>query len=142
MWNQLGVFGSRVVEAISVASVDETRMEGNDANALIASRMGIEPGDVTARLVTLHQKNELNGAADGRADNDDDDVVRDVNVSLTLGDLEDFERFEKMTAAEKLVPPKTRTKDEACSLGCEADQACLCHRRRRCRWLDPRDLRR
>jgi hypothetical protein len=78
MWNQLGVFGSRVVEAISVASVEtttsvettsvETRMEGHDANALIASRMGIEPGEVTAKLVTLHQKNELNGAADGRAE--------------------------------------------------------------------------
>jgi hypothetical protein len=108
------------VEAISVASVDETtrtRMEGNDANALIASRMGIEPGDVTARLVTLHQKKELNGAADGRAD--DDDVVKDVNVSLTLGDLEDFERFEKMTAAEKLVPatPKLELKMRPAVLG-------------------------
>jgi hypothetical protein len=58
MWNQLGVFGSRVVEAISVAAVEttstvettvasvevevETRMEGHDANSLIASRLGVE----------------------------------------------------------------------------------------------------
>jgi hypothetical protein len=100
------------VEAISVASVKtivETRMEGHDANSLIASRMGIEPGEVTAKLVTLHQKNELNGAADGRADDDVDDVVvREVNVSLTLRDLEDFERFEKATAAEKLVPARLK----------------------------------
>jgi hypothetical protein len=103
MWNQLGVFGSRVVEAISVAAVEttstvettvasvevETRMEGHDANSLIASRLGVGPGEVTARLVTLHQKNELNGAADGRPDYDDDvgEVARDVNVSLTLTDL-------------------------------------------------------
>jgi hypothetical protein len=121
MWYQLGLFGSRVVEAISVATIDETsssRMEGNDANALIASRMGIDPGDVTARLVSLHQKNELKGAADGRAEAEADDVVKDVNVSLTLGDLEEFERFEKMTA-EKLVPatPKLILKMKPAVLG-------------------------
>jgi hypothetical protein len=90
----------------------ETRMEGQDAHSLIASRLGVEPGEVTAKLVTLHQKNELNGAADGRLDNDDvNDVVArevNVNVSLTLGDLEDFERFEKATAAEKLEPAKLK----------------------------------
>jgi hypothetical protein len=82
-----------VVEAISVAAVETpvAPMEGQDANSLIATRLGVEPGDVTAKLVALSQQNELNGAADG-------------NVSLTLGDLEEFERQEEATAAEKLTP--------------------------------------
>jgi hypothetical protein len=128
MWNQLGVFGSRVVEAISVTAVEttptveatvssvelltpaeQTRMEGQDATSLIASRLGVEPGEVAAGLVALHQSGELNGAADSGCDDDADEVVAgevevNVNVSLTVGDLEDFERFEKATAAEKLVP--------------------------------------
>jgi hypothetical protein len=120
MWNQLGIFGSRVVEAISVMPVEikptveatatpaeHTRMEGQDATSLIASRLGVEPGEVAAGLVALHQSGELNGAADGRYDEnvgEDGDVGAKVNVSLTVGDLEDFERFEKAIAAEKLVP--------------------------------------
>jgi hypothetical protein len=112
MWNQLGVFGSRVVEAISVAAVEAPRMEGHDATSLIASRLGVDPGEVTAKLVSLHQKNELNGAADGRSDDDENDGVVaeavNVNVSLTVGDLEDFKRFEKATAAEKLLPAKLK----------------------------------
>jgi hypothetical protein len=58
MLNQLGIFGSKVVEAITVAPTAEIasdlpRMEGQDANSLIASRLGVEPGDVTAKLVAL-----------------------------------------------------------------------------------------
>jgi hypothetical protein len=120
MWNQLGIFGSKVVEAIGVTTVEiqptveatatpaatveatstpaeHNRMEGQDATSLIASRMGVEPGDVAAGLVKLHQSGELNGAADGRyvedVDEEDGDVGAKVNVSLTVGDLEDFERF-------------------------------------------------
>jgi pyruvate dehydrogenase E2 component (dihydrolipoamide acetyltransferase) len=123
MWNPLGIFGSRVVEAISAAPVESLAsaapvalasvapvapapvapasdapapaaapMEGQDANSLIATRLGVEPGDVTAKLVALSQQNELDGAANGT-----------VNVSLTLDDLEEFERQEEATAAAKLT---------------------------------------
>jgi hypothetical protein len=115
MWNPLGIFGSRVVEAISAAPVESLAtvapvalasaaaapvapapaaapMEGQDANSLIATRLGVEPGDVTAKLVALSQQNELDGAANGT-----------VNVSLTLDDLEEFERQEEATAASKLT---------------------------------------
>jgi hypothetical protein len=74
-------------------------MEGQDANTLIASRLGVEPGDVTAKLVALSQQNVLDGAADGRVDDVDDGAT--VNISLTLEDLEKFERYEEATAAEK-----------------------------------------
>jgi hypothetical protein len=73
-------------------------MEGQDANTLIASRLGVEPGDVTAKLVALSQQNVLDGAADGRGDDVDDGATANINISLTLEDLENFERFE---AAEK-----------------------------------------
>jgi hypothetical protein len=125
MWNPLAIFGSRVVEAISaVESLASTApvvptsvapgpaaalMEGQDANALITSRLGVEPGDVTAKLVALSQQNKLNGAADGMVYDVDDDGAHahahaHVNVSLTLRDLEEFERYEEEAAAEKLAP--------------------------------------
>jgi hypothetical protein len=92
---------SPVAPASPVAPVASgAPMEGQDANTLIASRLGVEPGDVTAKLVALSQQNVLNGAADGRVDDVDDDGAT-VNVSLTLEDLEKFERYEEATAAEK-----------------------------------------
>jgi hypothetical protein len=127
MWYQLGLFGSRVVEAVSVGSEDKgavastvtvtsnvvvpvesqsARMEGNDVTALIAARMGIDPSEVTAKLVSLHHKKELDGAAGpppvgaaGPPPVEDEES----DVSLTLGALEEFERS-KAAAAAAIAP--------------------------------------
>jgi hypothetical protein len=98
MWYQLGLFGSRVVEAVCVsedkvgnhhveaaasaeepeedraygghvrvveaACCEKDRMEGSDASALIAKKMGISQGEVESKLVAMHQTGELDGAAD------------------------------------------------------------------------------
>jgi hypothetical protein len=128
MWFQLGLFGSRVVEAVSVGATSEdkgagtlvdslespspagARMEGNDVTALIAARMGIDPSDVTAKLVSLHQKNELDGAGgppvEGTAGPQVPVEDEEQDVSLTLGVLEEFERSEA-AAAEAVLAPAT-----------------------------------
>jgi hypothetical protein len=128
MWNQLGVFGSRVVEAVFVsedksqateepeedsarsegsgvegtvgAEELEVRMEGSDVKTLIAKRMGIPKGEVDTRLISLHQKAELNGTADRSAAGPSDPSDRSSgngsgkSPTLTKKDLEDFERAE------------------------------------------------
>jgi hypothetical protein len=81
MWYQLGLFGSRVVEAVGVGATSEdkgagtpidslkspgARMEGNNVTALIAARMGMDPSEVTAKLVLLHQKKEFTARQDRR----------------------------------------------------------------------------
>jgi hypothetical protein len=75
MWYPLGLFGSSSVEAATVTTVGTTsdvslespgaRMEGNDVTTLIAARMGIDPKDVTSKLVSLHQKKELGRRGSG-----------------------------------------------------------------------------
>jgi hypothetical protein len=74
-------------------------MEGNEASALIASRMGIEQKDVESRLVALHQKGKLDGTANGQTDRrptdrpmPDADDEENGDVSLTSKDLEEFEK--------------------------------------------------
>jgi hypothetical protein len=104
MWNQLGVLGSRVVEAVfvsedqaTVGAVSEDQatgstedisegrgvggtvgavMEGSDVKTLIAKRMGIPKGEVNTRLISLHQKGELNGTADRSAGPSDRSLAR------------------------------------------------------------------
>jgi hypothetical protein len=139
MWNQLGVLGSRVVEAVFVSEdhqatgstgfedISEGRgvggtvgaeaviaiesghesegsgvegtvgavMEGSDVKTLIAKRMGIPKGEVDTRLISLHQKGELNGTADRSAGPSDRSFVNSgKSPTLTKKDLEDFERAE------------------------------------------------
>jgi hypothetical protein len=171
MWNQLGVFGSRVVEAVFVSEdkthqatgsaeepeedraygghvrsegrgvegtvgaeeleegyvrsegrgvegtvgAEEVRMEGSDVKTLIAKRMGISKGEVDTRLISLHQKGELDGTADRSSgpsdpsDRDRSDSSGNVsgNISLTKKDLEDFERAE--AEARNGTPSQTGT---------------------------------
>jgi hypothetical protein len=133
MWYPLGLFGSCSVEAATVSvgatgdDVDRgagnsndllesppstpsagARMEGNDVTTLIAARMGIDPKDVTSRLVSLHQKKELDGAAvDGAAAGGPVEGDEKADVSLTIGDLEEFERSEAADVA--LVPAAATT---------------------------------
>jgi hypothetical protein len=56
---------------------------------LIAKRMGISKDDVDTRLISLHQKGELDGTADRSSDSS-----VSGNISLTEKVLEDFERAE------------------------------------------------
>jgi hypothetical protein len=129
MWNQLGVFGSRVVEAVFVSEDSarskgsgvegtvgaeelEVRMEGSDVKALIAKRMGIPKSEVDTRLISLHQKGELNGTADRSAAGPSDPDRSSGNGSgksptLTKKDLEDFERAE--AEARNGTPSQTGT---------------------------------
>jgi hypothetical protein len=161
MWNQLGVFGSQVVEAVFVSEDKsgthqatgsaeepeedrayrghvrskgrgvegtvgaeepeegyvgascEVRMEGSDVKTLIAKRMGISKGEVDTRLISLHQKGELDGTADrssGPSDpSDRSNSSGNVsgNISLTKKDLEDFERAE--AEARNGTPSQTGT---------------------------------
>jgi hypothetical protein len=132
MWNQLGLFGSQVVEAVFVSEDKsgthqatgsaeepeedascEVRMEGSDIKTLIAKRMGISKGEVDTRLISLHQKGELDGTADrssGPSDpSDRSDSSGNVsgNISLTKKDLEDFERAE--AEARNGTPSQTGT---------------------------------
>ncbi len=67
-------------------------MEGSDVKTLIAKRMGITKGEVESKLVSLHQKGELDGTADRSSGPSDSNVSG--NISLTAKDLEDFERSE------------------------------------------------
>jgi biotin carboxyl carrier protein len=109
MWSQLGVLGSRVVEAVFVSEDTEksegsgsecnsgsvtvgAAMEGSDAKVLIAKRMGVPKDEVDTRLIALSQKGELNGTA-GRSSNR---ALGNSGKSptLTKKDLEDFERAE------------------------------------------------
>jgi hypothetical protein len=173
MWNQLGVFGSRLVEAVfvsedknqateepeedsvrsegrgvegtvgaeeleeSVAVIEksgthqgqgvrsegsgvegtvgaeelEVRMEGSDVKTLIAKRMGISKGEVDTRLISLHQKGELNGTADRSSDPSDrsnpSGSGSGKSPTLTKNDLEDFERAE--AEARNGTPSQTGT---------------------------------
>jgi hypothetical protein len=110
MWSQLGVLGSRVVEAVFVsedAEISEGRgvgqgtvgavMEGNDVKALIAKRLGISKDKVDARLIALHNKGELAGTADRHRDQGRPTAGPSGHVkspTLTKKDLEDFKRSE------------------------------------------------
>jgi hypothetical protein len=117
MWNPLNLLGS----SIFVEAAVKPRMEGNDATALIAARMGIDPTEVGSRLVSLHQKGELDGMADGTAADGQGTPARVEgganNISLTSKNLEEFERSEsegmitgtphKLTLKPSILGPKT-----------------------------------
>jgi hypothetical protein len=158
MWYHLGLFGSRVVEAItdsgfSVAEADSAekepeedraygepekvtvveadsaekepeedraygehekviRMEGRDASALIATRMGIDQGEVGSKLVALHRKRELDGTADQPIQPMPDQPMPDEDedngdISLTIKDLEEFEKAEAEAKGNKIQAPPT-----------------------------------
>jgi hypothetical protein len=101
MWNPLSLLGSSIFVEASVDEVEPleplvTRMEGNNATALIAARMGNDQNEVGSRLVSLHQKGELDGTAGGHTNrpNSQPDAEGVANVSLTSKDLEEFERAE------------------------------------------------
>jgi hypothetical protein len=106
MWGQLGVLGSRVVEAVFVSKDAEKSkgrgvgtvtvvavMEGNDVKTLIAKRLGISKDQVDARLIALHNKGELAGTAD-RGRPKAGPSGHGKSPTLTKKDLEDFEASE------------------------------------------------
>jgi hypothetical protein len=75
-----------------VTVVKADRMEGSDASALIAKRLGITQGEVESKLLALHQKGELDGRADRPSPSQPDAGAG--NISLTSMDLEEFEKAE------------------------------------------------
>jgi hypothetical protein len=93
MWNPLDLLGASIF--VEAEAVVEPRMEGNDATALIEARMGIDQTEVGSRLVSLHQKGELDGTADGTDGGTPARVEGGANnISLTSKNLEEFERSE------------------------------------------------
>jgi hypothetical protein len=60
-------------------------MEGSDASILIALRMGIDQKEVKSRLMALHQKEQLDGAASGLTDEDEEDFEKsESQADVTL----------------------------------------------------------
>jgi hypothetical protein len=91
MWSQLGVLGSRVVEAVFVSDEAE-KMEGIDVKSLIAKRMGIHVSEVDTRLISLYHKGELNGTASPSDRSFGNNTSK--SPTLTKKDLDDFEKAE------------------------------------------------
>jgi hypothetical protein len=82
-------------------------MEGGNASALIATRMGIYQGEVGSKLVSLHRKGELDGTADRPSQPMPDADEDNGDISLTIKDLEEFKKAEAEAKGNTRAPPAT-----------------------------------
>jgi hypothetical protein len=90
--------------------------------------MGIPTGEVHTRLISLHQKGELNGTADRSAAGPSDRSFGNSSgksPTLTKKDLEDFERAEAEARNGTGTPSQTGTPFKAFSTASGTKSECV-----------------